>query len=124
MFCEQGDASFFSYFNNSNIGDTNITNMVLYPGDNNFTIKGDIAQIAIIEALQQKPYCENGGVLPVQISGNTVVNNGQPIPWLADALGSFNVSVNIEIGAAVKAIGLALPCASSSSKNSTSRLRF
>jgi hypothetical protein len=92
--------------------------MVLHPGDNNFTIKGDIGQTAIIQALQQKPYCQNGGILPVQISGKSVVDNGQSIPWLADALSAFNVSVNIEVGEAVKNdIGLSLPCSASS--NST-----
>jgi hypothetical protein len=114
----QGDTSFYTFFNGTNIGNTNITNMVLYPGDNNFTVQGDIAQVAVIKALQQKPYCQNGGVLPIQLSGNTVVNNDQPIPWLADALASFNISLTIGIGAAVKNdIGLALPCSAAS--NST-----
>ncbi|KAK9418198.1 hypothetical protein SUNI508_08392 [Seiridium unicorne] len=115
---EVGNASFYTFFNGSDIGNTNITNMVLYPGDNNFTVRGDIAQTAIIEALQQEPYCQNGGVLPIQLSGNTVVNNDQPIPWLANALASFNISLTIDIGSAVKNdIGLSLPCAAAS--NST-----
>ncbi|KAH8202618.1 hypothetical protein TruAng_003219 [Truncatella angustata] len=114
---EVGNASFHTYFNGSNIGNTNITNMVLYPGDNNFNIKGDVAQADVIKALQQRPYCENGGLLPVQISGNSVVNNGQTIPWLADALASFNVSLDIDIGEAIKNdIGLSLPCSNTTIK--------
>lgn len=118
----QGDVSFHTYFNGTSIGNTNITNMVLYPGDNNFTVKGDIAQAIIIKALQQRPYCENGGVLPIELSGNTVTDDDQPIPWLADALSSFNVSLTIGIGEAAKNdIGLDLPCSATGS-NSTLRL--
>ncbi|KAF7536517.1 hypothetical protein G7054_g4458 [Neopestalotiopsis clavispora] len=107
---EVGNTSFSTYFNNTKIGVTNITNMVLQPGDNEFPIQGDISQLVIVNALMQRPYCENGGVLPFEITGDSVVNNGQSIPWLANALSAFNVSLNIEIGAAVKAAGITLAC--------------
>ncbi|KAI1856972.1 uncharacterized protein JN550_013538 [Neoarthrinium moseri] len=108
-----GNASFYTFFNGANIGNSNITNMVLYPGDNVFPIQGDIQQLPVLKALEGKPYCENGGILPFQISGHTVVNNGQPIPWLADALAASNQSVTIDIGSAVKPLGVQVSCRSS-----------
>ncbi|ETS87957.1 hypothetical protein PFICI_01785 [Pestalotiopsis fici W106-1] len=106
-----GNTSFSTYFNNTKIGVTNITNMVLQPGDNEFPIEGDISQLVIVNALIQQPYCSNGGVLPFAITGDSVVNNNESIPWLANALSAFNVSLNIEIGAAVKSAGIPLSCA-------------
>ncbi|KAI0176782.1 hypothetical protein BJ166DRAFT_7732 [Pestalotiopsis sp. NC0098] len=114
---EVGDASFATFFNNSKVGDTNITNMVLHPGNNQFPIQGDVDQLTVINALMEQPYCSNGGILPFSITGNSVSNNGQAIPWLANALSGFNTSLSIDVGSAVKSIGIELACAGSS--NST-----
>ena len=66
---------------------------------------------AVLEALGQKPYCENGGVLPFQIRGKTVVNNGQALPYFADALAANNQTVEIPIGEAINAsLGIVVPC--------------
>jgi hypothetical protein len=91
---------------------TNITNMTLKPGNNSFAVTGSIDQTPILKALSQKPYCENGGLLPLQLIGNTVVDNGQSIPWLSGALAAKNLTVTVEIGEAVKKlVGTSIPCA-------------
>jgi hypothetical protein len=99
--------------------------MVLAPGNNTFFTAGDTDQAVILEALQQRPYCENGGVFGVTLSGRSVVNNGQAIPWLTDALASSNQSVTLNIGQAVKNdLGLTVPCAAdatTTASNSTAR---
>lgn len=101
------------------MGTTNLNNMVLRPGNNSFFIQGTIDQGAILNALAQKPYCENGGHLPLQLTGESVLNDGQSIPWLAGALAAKNLTVTVDIGAAVtKDIGITVPCVS----NSTLRL--
>ncbi len=72
---------------------------------------------SVVTALGQKPYCENGGVLPFQIRGKSVVNHGQSLSYFADALASTNQTVSIPVGAAVNAsLGLVVPC---SNKRST-----
>jgi hypothetical protein len=87
--------------------------MVLRPGNNTFNISGTIDQGPILAALAQRPYCTNGGILPFQLAGNAVVNAGEPIPWLAGALGAQNLSVSIDLGPAVKvATGINIPCVS------------
>lgn len=126
----QGNTTFGAFFNNTSIGNTNITNLVLSPGDNVYPVSGDTDQAVILDALQQRPYCENGGVFGISLSGRSVVNNGQSIPWLTEALASTNQSVTLNLGAAVKdSLGLTVPCAdattttTSSTGNSTTSAR-
>ncbi|KAI0136666.1 hypothetical protein BJ170DRAFT_677537 [Xylariales sp. AK1849] len=111
---EVGNATLYTFFNGSIVGNTYIDDLVLRPGDNAYFITGDIDQGAVLNGLAQKPYCENGGILPFQITGNTVINNGQPLPWFADPLADKNDTVSIGIGAAVKSsFGLSVACAGS-----------
>lgn len=90
-----------------------IDNLTLRPGDNEYPMRATIVDIgAVLEALGQKPYCEENGVLPFEIRGKTVVNNGQPLPYFADALASANQTVHIAIGQALKdsALNMSIPC--------------
>jgi len=97
-----GNASFTSYLEGKEVGTTFIDNMVLVPGLNNFTLKANISQGAVLDALQRKPYCENGGNIPFQLSGKDVVNFGQHLTYYSDALGAANQTVTIPIGADLK----------------------
>lgn len=95
---EIGNASFTSYLEGKNVGITYMDNMILRPGLNNFTMHAKINQSDVLNALQEKPYCENGGTIPVQLSGLDVVNNGQHLPYYSDSLGVANQTVDIPIG--------------------------
>lgn len=67
-------------------------------------------QAKIINALQSPKYCKTG-VIPLQLLGDTVTNNGQALDYFAVALGSANQTVEIDIGAIVKKnLGLELGC--------------
>lgn len=69
----------------------------------------------MLAGLGKKPTCEDPeGMLTFELSGKTVENEGQPIPWYADALASHNASVTMPVGAAVaKALnGNRVPCSS------------
>ncbi|KAH8675783.1 hypothetical protein BX600DRAFT_494225 [Xylariales sp. PMI_506] len=113
-----GNVTFYTFFNESLVGETDLHNMVLYPGNNSFPVNGTIDQVAILNALDVQPYCSNGGILPIDITGNTVVNNGQSLSYFAQALGSYNETVSIDIGAAVKPLGLTVACPNSSTAHS------
>ncbi|OTA69025.1 hypothetical protein K449DRAFT_396401 [Hypoxylon sp. EC38] len=107
----QGNVTFHTYFNGSDIGTSYILNMVLHPGPNDFFIWADINQTAIINGLTKRPWCERNGTLTIQLSGKEVTNNGQPIPYFANALAATNVSVDIPIGQAIQNdLGLSLGC--------------
>ncbi|KAJ9137880.1 DUF3712 domain protein [Pleurostoma richardsiae] len=92
-----GNASFHNYLLGEEIGTVYIDNMLLLPGYNNYSMHANISQMPVLTAIQEKPYCSDG-ILPFELRGKTVVNNGQPLSYYADALGSTNQSVPIDIG--------------------------
>ncbi|OTB07603.1 hypothetical protein M426DRAFT_241027 [Hypoxylon sp. CI-4A] len=108
---EVGNTTFHTYFNNTEVGTSYIMNMVLYPGSNSFFIWADTNQTAVLAGLTQRPWCERDGTLTFELAGRTVMNHGQPIPYLADALGATNSSADIPIGQAIKGdLGVPIGC--------------
>jgi hypothetical protein len=86
-------------------------NLTLRPGINNVSLHANIQQQPVLTAAGTRPYCENG-IIPFQLGGKDVVNNGQRIPYFADALASANQTVDINIGAALKkSLNIDLQCA-------------
>jgi hypothetical protein len=81
------------------VGTTYIDNMYLRPGLNNFTLRAKISQSPVLSALSKKPYCEQDGLLPFQLSGKDVVNNGEHLTYYSDALAAGNQTIDIPIGA-------------------------
>lgn len=68
---------------------------------------------AVLTALGSRPYCdEKKGVLPLVLRGKTVENFGQSLPYFADALGSHNQTVEVDIGTPVAKLlgGKPVPC--------------
>ena len=107
----QGNSSFRTYLLGQEIGTSFIDNMVLYPGDNSFRMRGNMTQAPILAALGEQPYCSNGGVVPLQLSGKSVVNQGQNLSYFADALASQNQTLNIDIGQTLKTdLNITVPC--------------
>ncbi|KAI0539255.1 hypothetical protein GGR58DRAFT_243126 [Xylaria digitata] len=112
---EIGNTTFTNYFNGEEVGQTYINNLVLYPGNNTFFASADIAQLPIINALTQEPFCELQGRLPFQLSGKDVVNNGQVLPYFRDALAASNQSITIDLSEAAESLGIPVECMASSS---------
>jgi hypothetical protein len=108
---ELGNTTFHNYLLGKEVGTVFIDGLTLRPGMNVYPMRATIQNDAVIDALGQKPYCEQKGVLPFQIRGKTVVNHGQPLPYFADALASANQTIEIPIGEAVnKSLGVVIPC--------------
>jgi hypothetical protein len=111
---EIGNATFNNYLLGQLVGTVFIDNIILYPGLNNtFPMRATIEQVPVLGALSTKPYCdETKGVLPFQISGNTVTNYGQSLTYFADALASHNQTLDIDVGTPVAALlGSPVKCA-------------
>ena len=107
----QGNVTFHNYLLGEEVGTVFIDNLTLRPGNNEYKMRASINNGPVITALGKKPYCEQGGILPFQIRGKSVVNNGQALPYFADALAANNQTVNIPIGDAVKAnLNITIPC--------------
>jgi hypothetical protein len=89
-----------------------LDNIYLVPGDNNITLRGAISQGPVLTALAMQPYCSNGGLIPFDLNGNGVVNNGQSLSYFAAALASANVTTAMNIGGALKSsLNVTVPCA-------------
>ncbi|KAK7970449.1 hypothetical protein PG988_009522 [Apiospora saccharicola] len=113
FFYQQGNTTWNNYLDGgANVGTAYIDNLAMRPGNNDFFIWADIAQMPVLAALGKKPVCESPqGDLTFELSGKTVENNGQSIPWLATALSAHNASITMPVGAAVaKALNASVPC--------------
>ena len=110
----KGNATFYNYLLGEDVGTVYIDNILLNPGENKFPMRATVDNGAVLTALGSKPYCdEKKGVLPLVLRGKTVVNQGQPLSYFADALGSHNQTVDVDIGTPVAKLlgGNPVPCA-------------
>lgn len=116
----QGNASFINYMlGEENVGTVYVDNMNIVPGINNFSMRANISQTPVLNAIQEQPYCETG-ILTFDLQGLNVSNHGQYLPYYALALASTNMSVNINISADLADLGLNVECSNTTStKRST-----
>lgn len=84
--------------------------MILYPGNNNLSVRANISQIPVITALTSQPYCTTG-ILPMQFIGTTVFNNGQELSYYEAGLRQNVQNVSLDVASAlVGALGTRLGC--------------
>ncbi|OBT68424.1 hypothetical protein VE03_02844 [Pseudogymnoascus sp. 23342-1-I1] len=98
---EVGNATFANYFNKTRIGTLYIDDMFIRPGVNNVSVRATIEQEPVLTALGQEPYCKDG-VLPFDLLGTSVVNNGEKLAYFADALALHVQTTEIGVGAALE----------------------
>ncbi|KAK3311111.1 uncharacterized protein B0T15DRAFT_520434 [Chaetomium strumarium] len=110
---ELGNVTFRNYLFGEEIGTVYIDNLRVRRGMNVYRMRASIQQTPVIEALGRPEYCKgpNKGILPFVISGKSVINHGQALPYFADALAAVNQSIPINIGAGIKSsLGIDVPC--------------
>ena len=73
-----------------------MNDLTLDSGINHVTVRGDITQKPIVEALTTKPYCTDG-VLPFELHGKNVTKNGKEIPYFAGALRALTNKVDVPL---------------------------
>lgn len=96
------------------VGTVYVDNMSLARGLNNLSMRANISQAPVLEAIQQPPYCETG-VLPFQLQGLNVTNHGQYLSYYSLALGSINQSISIDVGTDLSALGVDVKCSDTTS---------
>lgn len=106
----QGNATFFNYLGDQDVGEVYINNMTIRPGDNVFPMTAKVSNEAVVAAMTKRPACETGK-LTFGLRGKKVVNHGQPLPYFADSLASANQTVEIDIS---QALGFKIPCSQTS----------
>ncbi|CAK7213917.1 hypothetical protein SEUCBS140593_002008 [Sporothrix eucalyptigena] len=109
---EIGNVTFNTYLNGSLVGTSYIDNVVLSPGNNTYPLRAKIEQSPILTAVQSEPWCQTG-IVPMDLSGLSVTNNGQDLPYFANALATHNTTVEVDLGTPLRALGLNPKCPSS-----------
>ncbi|KAK4189038.1 hypothetical protein QBC35DRAFT_171579 [Podospora australis] len=109
---ELGNASFHNYLLGPEIGTVNIDNLTLKAGQvTSIPMRATIQNDPVLKALGEKPYCEDGGILPFQIRGKSVTNNGQSLDYFTKALASNTQTIDIDIGGTLKrSLNITIPC--------------
>lgn len=108
---EIGNVTFVNFLNGANVGNTYLDNVVLYPGNNTFPFRSSISQSPVLTAVQTQPYCEKG-IVPFELSGRSVLNNGQNLTYFTEALAAHNTTIEIDIDTPLEALGLSPKCSS------------
>lgn len=84
------------------IGNSTIADLTLKPGNNTVDMRSTTNQSLVLQKLPTY----KGGILPVDIVGNSSVYNGQHLTYYEQALASNKLRVDLNVGAALGAIGL------------------
>ena len=93
----QGNVTFNLAVKGDPIGTAELENVVLVPGDNNFNMRATTDQPKVLTTLSQYP----SGILPVDITGNSTIFNGQHLVYYEKALQASTLHVSLNIGAAL-----------------------
>lgn len=97
---EIGNATFGNYLGDSRIGALFIDNMKLVPGLNTVNVRANITQAPVLKAVTTQPYCASG-IVAFDLIGESVINNGQDIPYFATALAAAKQTTEIDVGSAL-----------------------
>lgn len=92
-----------------NVGTIYIDDVTLHPGNNTFSLQGNVSQTPVLQTIQERPYCETGDI-PFQLQGLNVTNHGQHLSYYTQALASTNTSVSIDVRSDLEALGLTINC--------------
>ena len=106
MTLSMGNVTFDNYIaspNHTLIGNSTLTNLVLKPGDNIVPMRSTVDQATVIS---QPVSTFKDGRLPVDIVARSVVYGGERIAYFEEALKAVNQSVTLDVGRALKAIGV------------------
>jgi hypothetical protein len=85
------------------IGYALIPNLTLKPGNNTVPMQSHVEQLKIITAIRDK---YKNGVIPLEISGNSSVFNGQHLTYYEAAIKSNIIKVDLDAGPALAGIGI------------------
>lgn len=84
------------------LGISHIDNLVLAPGPNVVPMRSTVDQSLVLNAIGTK-YTD--GMLPVIITGNSSVYEGEHLPYFEKPLQALVQNVTLDVGAAMQALG-------------------
>lgn len=91
--------------NGTPIGQSYFYNVSLVPGNNVIPMTSMVNQSLVASILYAKDSPYTTGILPIDIRGNKSVYNGQELPYFSKSLASSNLTVNVDVGKAIRDLG-------------------
>ena len=82
------------------IGQSFLNDLVLKPGDNTLDMSAKTDLLAVTKLLPKY----KGNIIPVDITGNSTVYNGQDLPYFAAALEANKLQVDRDVGEILKGV--------------------
>jgi hypothetical protein len=95
MTFDMGNITLDLAVNGTAIGQSFINDLVLVPGNNTFSMTSVVNETIVVEKLPKN------GILPVTITGNSSVYNGEVIPYFTEALQANSLVVDLNVIAAL-----------------------
>ncbi|KAF2236598.1 hypothetical protein EV356DRAFT_442974 [Viridothelium virens] len=111
---EFGNVTFNVSVDGQNIGQSFLNNLMLMPGNHTYPLRSTTDQEAVIGLITSK---YKDGILPLTLIGESVVYNGQHLPYFEGPLRNSTQHLNLNVGPALAQLGLNL--GSLSGSNST-----
>ncbi|KAJ4372503.1 hypothetical protein N0V83_004277 [Neocucurbitaria cava] len=85
------------------IGTSLLPNLVLKPGDNFLPMQGRVDQLGIVGLITSK---YKNAVLPLQVTGNSSIKNGEHLTYYEEAIKSNTINLNLNVEPALARIGI------------------
>lgn len=99
-------------YDGEEIGTVYMDDLKLSPGINSASMRADIEQRPVLAAVTTEPHCADG-IVPFELTGKDVENNGERLAYFADALAQLTTKVDIDLKDAFDKVGLEIGCDSS-----------
>ncbi|CAO2657009.1 Nn.00g058120.m01.CDS01 [Neocucurbitaria sp. VM-36] len=93
------------------IGTSLLPNLVLKPGDNLLPMQGRVDQLGLVSIIQSK---YKNGILPLEITGNSSIKNGEHLMYYEDAIKSNTIKLDLNTVPALQRIGINITAISGS----------
>ncbi|KAI9665702.1 MAG: hypothetical protein M1821_003636 [Bathelium mastoideum] len=100
---EFGNVTFDVSVDGQSIGQSRINDLMLTPGNHTYPLRSTANQTTVLNLISSK---YKDGVLPLTIVGNSVVYNGQHLPYYETPFKSNVQHINLNLAPALAAIGL------------------
>lgn len=105
MTLELGNVTINLSVDGTAVGTALLPDLMLKPGENNSTMSAILAQEGLpVIGMVQKTYKD--GVIPLDITGNSSIRNGEHLQYFEEALKSTTFSMKLDVGPALSAVGL------------------
>jgi hypothetical protein len=85
------------------LGNVTMPNLVLKPGENTVPMQARVAQATLLSMVLST---YKDAILPLEISGNSSIKNGQHLTYYEEAIKANTVKLDLNAGPALSALGI------------------